>query len=114
MGLMQLMPATARQYGVDEPLRSGVEHRGGHQAPEVACSQRLPLALALAAYNAGEGAVQRFSGIPPYPETRSYVSRILAPRRTLAETRNFTQPFARRHGLTDAKESTVHDKFDTM
>ena len=38
MGLMQLMPATARQYAVADPLRSGVEHRGGHQAPQVAAA----------------------------------------------------------------------------
>ena len=73
MGLMQLMPATARQYARRRPLRSGVEHRGRHQAPEVAARSGCRVALALAAYNAGEAAVQRFNGIPPYPETRNYV-----------------------------------------
>jgi soluble lytic murein transglycosylase-like protein len=77
MGLMQLMPATAKQYGVKDPydpasnIEAGIKLRKG-------LLQRQPGALALAAYNAGEGAVQRFNGIPPYPETRSYVSRILA------------------------------------
>jgi soluble lytic murein transglycosylase-like protein len=77
MGLMQLMPATARQYAVADPfdpasnIEAGIKHLKS-------LLQRLPVALALAAYNAGEGAVQRFNGIPPYPETRSYVSRILA------------------------------------
>ena len=76
MGLMQLMPATARQYAVADPydpaanLEAGITHLKS-------LLQRLPVALALAAYNAGEGAVQRFNGIPPYPETRNYVSRIL-------------------------------------
>ena len=77
MGLMQLMPATARQYAVADPydpasnIEAGIKHLKS-------LMQRLPVALALAAYNAGEGAVQRFKGIPPYPETRNYVSRILA------------------------------------
>jgi soluble lytic murein transglycosylase-like protein len=77
MGLMQLMPATARQYAVADPydpasnIEAGVKHLKS-------LLQRLPVALALAAYNAGEAAVQRFNGIPPYPETRNYVSRILA------------------------------------
>jgi len=77
MGVMQLMPATARQYAVADPfdpasnIEAGIKHLKS-------LLQRLPVALALAAYNAGEGAVQRFNGIPPYPETRSYVSRILA------------------------------------
>ena len=77
MGLMQLMPATARQYAVADPydpasnIEAGIKHLKS-------LMQRLPVALALAAYNAGEAAVQRFNGIPPYPETRNYVSRILA------------------------------------
>ena len=48
-------------------------HRG-HQA----MLQRLPVNLALAAYNAGEAAVERFHGIPPYRETQQYVARIIA------------------------------------
>ena len=77
MGLMQLMPATARQYAVTDPydpatnIEAGVKHLKS-------LLQRLPVALALAAYNAGEATVQRFNGIPPYPETRNYVSRILS------------------------------------
>jgi transglycosylase-like protein with SLT domain len=76
MGLMQLMPATARQYAVADPydpasnIEAGIRHLKS-------LLERLPVALALAAYNAGEAAVQRFNGIPPYRETQDYVSRIL-------------------------------------
>jgi hypothetical protein len=76
MGLMQLMPATARQYAVQDPydpatnIEAGIKHLKS-------LLQRLPVALALAAYNAGEAAVQRFNGIPPYRETQDYVSRIM-------------------------------------
>lgn len=76
MGLMQLMPATARQYAVTDPydpasnIRAGVRHLKS-------LLERFPLTLALAAYNAGEAAVERFRGVPPYPETRNYVQRVL-------------------------------------
>jgi transglycosylase-like protein with SLT domain len=76
MGLMQLMPATARQYAVTNPydpaanIEAGIKHLKSLLA-------RFPRALALAAYNAGDAAVERFGGIPPYAETRNYVSRIL-------------------------------------
>jgi hypothetical protein len=79
MGLMQLMPSTAREYKVRNPydpkanIEAGIKHLkslidrfGGG------------LELALAAYNAGPAAVQKFKGIPPYRETRNYVSRILS------------------------------------
>jgi soluble lytic murein transglycosylase-like protein len=76
MGLMQLMPETARQYGVTDPydaranIEAGIKHLKS-------LLDRFPRAIALAAYNAGEKAVQRFGGVPPYAETRDYVSRIL-------------------------------------
>jgi Transglycosylase SLT domain len=77
MGLMQLMPETARQYAVSDPydpesnIEAGIKHLKS-------LMERLPrLELALAAYNAGEAAVQKFRGIPPFPETRDYVARIL-------------------------------------
>jgi len=80
VGLMQIMPATAREYNVGNPfdpkanIEAGVKHlkalldRFGGNRTE----------LALAAYNAGAGAVDKFNGIPPYRETRDYVKRILA------------------------------------
>jgi hypothetical protein len=75
-GLMQLMPDTARQYGVrnsynpESNLDAGIKHLRS-------LLDRFDLKLAIAAYNAGEAAVQRFGGIPPYPETRDYVARVL-------------------------------------
>lgn len=79
MGLMQLMPATARQYAVDNPfdpeqnLAAGLQHLRG-------LLDRFgnKTASALAAYNAGEGAVTKYGGIPPYRETQDYVRRIMA------------------------------------
>ena len=77
MGLMQLMPATAREYKVRNPydpkanIAAGVKHLKS-------LIDRWGVELALAAYNAGEGAVKRFNGVPPYRETRNYVSKILS------------------------------------
>lgn len=77
MGLMQLMPATAREYKVRNPyepkanIEAGIKHLKG-------LIDKLGVELALAAYNAGEGAVKKFNGIPPYRETRNYVSKILS------------------------------------
>ena len=76
MGLMQLMPETARQYGVRDPYDPESNIEGGIKYLKTLL-ERLPRDLALAAYNAGESAVERFHGIPPYPETRTYVSRIV-------------------------------------
>jgi hypothetical protein len=80
MGLMQLMPATARQYAIDDPfdpvqnLTAGLRHLRGL----LDRYGRGKESLALAAYNAGEGAVSRYKGIPPYRETQNYVQRILS------------------------------------
>ncbi len=77
MGLMQLMPATARRYAVHNPfdaaqnVDAGVRHLKG-----LLENFRGDVSLSLAAYNAGQGAVERSRGIPPYTETRNYVKRI--------------------------------------
>jgi soluble lytic murein transglycosylase-like protein len=76
MGLMQLMPATAREYAAKDPYDPESNIQAGVRYLKTLL-ERLPRHLALAAYNAGEAAVARYHGIPPYPETRAYVSRIL-------------------------------------
>jgi soluble lytic murein transglycosylase-like protein len=76
MGLMQLLPQTARQYqtrNLYDPA-SNIE-AGTRHLKKLLTKFELPLALA--AYNAGEAAVRRFGGIPPYAETQAYVSKIL-------------------------------------
>jgi|SRR5687767_2233136 len=75
-GLMQLMPATARQYGVRNSYdpKSNIEAGVRHLKDLLS---RLDLPVALAAYNAGERTIQRFGGLPPYPETQAYVRSIL-------------------------------------
>ncbi len=77
-GLMQLMPATAASLGVHD-MFAPAENVGGGAAYLDALLRRYSnnIAWALAAYNAGPGAVDRYRGIPPYAETRRYVARIL-------------------------------------
>lgn len=76
MGLMQLMPETARRYAVKRPYDPAANIDAGTRHLR-SLLDRFPLTLAVAAYNAGEAAVLRFQGIPPYPETQDYVSRVL-------------------------------------
>jgi soluble lytic murein transglycosylase-like protein len=78
MGLMQLMPSTARQYNLRNPYDPKANIAAGVKHLKSLLDQFRTVDLALAAYNAGEGAVKKFNGIPPYRETRDYVSRILA------------------------------------
>ena len=76
MGLMQLMPETARRYAVADPYDPAANIDAGVRHLKTLLD-RFELSLALAAYNAGEAAVERFRGIPPYPETQSYVRQVL-------------------------------------
>ena len=76
MGLMQLMPATVAQYAVHDPFDPGANIDAGAQHMR-RLLDRFGVEGALAAYNAGEGSVRKFRGIPPYPETHRYVTRIL-------------------------------------
>lgn len=77
-GLMQLMPATANDLGVKDSLEPTENVRAGTTYLDALLTQyHENLALALAAYNAGPAAVNKFHGIPPYHETRVYVARVI-------------------------------------
>ena len=77
MGLMQLMPETAAEYHARNAYDPRANIEAGTRYLRTLLD-RFELPLALAAYNAGEAAVLRFNGIPPFPETQAYVARILA------------------------------------
>jgi soluble lytic murein transglycosylase-like protein len=105
-GLMQLMPATAKRFGVKDVFDPAENVQGGvkylRQLLDRYDGDRR---LALAAYNAGEGAVDRFGGVPPYRETQDYVDRIVGPSEadTTADTavEESAEPVAQRVRATE-------------
>jgi soluble lytic murein transglycosylase-like protein len=78
VGLMQLMPETAQGMGVSDPFHPTENlEAGARHLRRLMDKYNGKLALALSAYNAGEKAVDRYKGIPPFPETRDYVKKVL-------------------------------------
>jgi soluble lytic murein transglycosylase-like protein len=78
-GLMQLMPQTARRFGVDNRFDPKQNIDGGTHYLRVLLDMfNGDTTLAVAGYNAGEGAVQKYNGIPPYRETQDYVKKVIA------------------------------------
>ena len=90
-GLMQLMPATARRFGVKNSYSSHQNIRAGAEYLRWLLDRyKGNVHFALAGYNAGEGKVDRYGGIPPYKETREYVRRVMGVYKTLHSKRNYS------------------------
>ncbi len=77
MGLMQLMPVTARSLGVSEPFEEEQNVVGGTRYLRTLRERFGTWTMALAAYNAGPETVDRYGGVPPYRETRQYIHSVL-------------------------------------
>jgi len=77
IGLMQLMPETARKYGVTNPYNPEDNIEGGVKyLKDLIKVYSGRTELVLAAYNAGQEAIKKYGGIPPYPETRNYIEKV--------------------------------------
>jgi soluble lytic murein transglycosylase-like protein len=91
LGLMQLMPATATQYGVlnvfdpVQNIEGGVKYL--KDLTKLYAKEKSRDRLIVAAYNAGQEAVKKYRGIPPYPETMSYINHVMATYALLPKTR---------------------------
>lgn len=79
LGLMQLMPFNARRYGAKDPFspKQNID-AGVRMLAMLNKKYRGDIRLVLAAYNAGEGAVERYGGVPPYRETQNYVRKVMS------------------------------------
>lgn len=97
-GLMQLMPETAKQYGVKNVFDADQNIAGGVGYLKDLCRlYNNQTRYVLAAYNAGQEALKKYGGIPPYPETRNYIQRVMASYKkqyitTSPPIRTFTKP----------------------
>src|SRR5689334_13590956 len=112
-GLMQLMPATAQRFGVKNVNDPEENIRGGTDYLKF-LSDRYngDIDKVLAGYNAGEGAVDKFGGVPPYKETRAYVPAIKARYQKLTGQTVQSTPAKPRDPLSDLMEDPLTDLFD--
>ena len=83
IGVMQLMPGTAKELQADPYDAEQNTQAGAQYLRDLLIKYQGDVPMALAAYNAGPGAVDRYGAVPPYPETRSYVNRVISNYRKL-------------------------------
>lgn len=93
-GIAQFMPGTAQSYGLDDPFDPASAIDAQARMMRDLLRQFGTVPLALAAYNAGPGAVQRYGGIPPYAETQAYVAKILGLLRGAGDTAGLSASYA--------------------
>jgi soluble lytic murein transglycosylase-like protein len=128
-GLMQLMPATAQRFGVADPFDPVDNALGAarfldylRRWQQARSGPAMGLPEFLAAYNAGEGAVDKYQGIPPYPETREYVRRVLmaylfgpaSPPVALRPTRGASKPATAKRPTAAEADRHVLDQLDQI
>lgn len=120
-GLMQLMPATAQQFGVTDPF-DPIENTLGaarflsylKQLRSRRSDLSLNLPELLAAYNAGAGAVARYGGIPPYAETQQYVRKVLLTYLMVTPSRHLALPGPIVHAKANAVQPVMLEQFDAL
>lgn len=101
VGLMQLMPETAEEYGYDAAQWEQNVLAGSRYLRVLVDRYKNNIRLALAAYNAGPGNVSRYGGIPPFPETHAYVERVLNHYKVLRSSQRASIPLRRSPQLAD-------------
>lgn len=106
LGLMQLMPATAKRFGVSNRLDAKENIRGGIRYLRFLTKKFSQLENVIAGYNAGEGAVMKYNGVPPYRETKQYITNVLHVYRRLPRS-DHLKPMASPHILQQALHNTL-------
>ncbi len=111
MGMMQLIPSTARRFGVQNPFDPKQNIEGGVRYLRFLLDYyKNDYPKAIAAYNAGEGAVDRYQGIPPYTETRNYVYQVAKNLRAARQAEGVKSKAAQHAGEQIAAEKAALEK----
>lgn len=114
LGLMQLMPATAKRFGVTNRLNATQNIKGGIRYLHFLTKKFRNIELVIAGYNAGEGSVMKYNGVPPYQETQQYLVNVLHVYRTLMDSKKHSNAETEYQIVNDLSRSdALFDQIDT-